>query len=69
MAPQKRFKPRPQKQTAVGAAPHPSGGTGEAYSFDFRQFNMLAVENGHKMDPLFVHARENRLVPSTRTNR
>jgi hypothetical protein len=68
MAPQKRFKPHPQKRTAVKAAPHPSGGRGEAYSFDFCQFNMLAVERGHEMDPLLVHAHQHRLLPSTRAN-
>jgi transposase InsO family protein len=69
MAPQKRFNPRPQKRTAVRAAPHPSGGRGEAYSLDFRQFNMFAMQTGREDDPIMVQARHLRLVPSTRTNR
>jgi hypothetical protein len=35
MAPQKHFKHRPHKRTAVRATPHPSGGNGYAYSHEF----------------------------------
>jgi hypothetical protein len=39
MAPQKHFKHRPHKKTAVRATPHPSGGNGYTYSFEFRSVN------------------------------
>jgi hypothetical protein len=68
MAPQKRFKHRPRMRTAVRATPHPSGGNGYAYSHDFRQFNLFAVQAGRENDPLMEQARQLRLVPSTRTN-
>jgi hypothetical protein len=65
MAPQKRFKHRPRMRTAVRATPHPNGGNGYAYSHDFRQFNLFAVQAGRENDPLMEQARQLRLVPST----
>jgi hypothetical protein len=50
MALQERFKPSPQKWTAVRAAPYPSKGRGEAHSFNFRHFNMLAVPTGRALN-------------------
>jgi hypothetical protein len=52
MAPQKHFKHRPHTTTAVRATPHPSGGNGYAYSHEFRQLNMFAVQTGRENDPM-----------------
>jgi hypothetical protein len=69
MARQKHFKHRPHKKTAVRVTPHPSGGNGYAYSHEFRQFKMYAVQTGGENDPLMEQAHQLRLVPLTRTNR
>jgi hypothetical protein len=69
MAPQNRFKHRRRMRTAVRATPHPSERKSYAYSHEFRQFNLFAVQAGRENDPLMEQARQLRLVPSKRTNR
>ena len=60
---------RPPTQTFRDVAPHPSLGTGEPYSHEFRQFVMNIHGLGLSNDPIFANARQQHLYPSRRTER
>jgi hypothetical protein len=59
---------RPALQTRVDALPHPSGGIGNAYSQDMREFSMHLYHNDLIDDPI-IQACQFYLFPSMQTIR
>ena len=58
---------RPGLQTRVDTIAHPSGGRGEAYSQDMREFVMAVRLQGRSNDPIFQQLRAQRKYPCVAT--
>jgi hypothetical protein len=60
---------QPALQTRVDALPHPSGGIGNAYSQDMREFSMHLYHNDLLDDPIIIQACQFYLFLSMQTIR